>query len=219
MFITKLRKHLTSPWLWFGALLAFLIFIPNLIWQVQHDFISIDFLSFISGRDKLFGRTDGFFSQQLYVNVNPIVLPLALAGIYFYLSDLGKEYRPLLYIFITTLLLFRVVGGRFYYAAPLYPMLIAGGSVVGEKWIHKRPLSHQKRILAGIGVGYGENQPDAVIAIGFNMETLKEFFNACRLGGKNDNKYQIDKLPSDIYLCEDPKGEWESLWPRLRRFA
>ena len=194
-------------------------------------------------------------------------------------------------------------------------MLIAGGSVVGEKWLHQRPLSHQKRILAGIGVllvfgaglgialmlpvapvnstlwnltsdihdnfidqigweevvettatiyqneqsgyqslgiltshygsasafqlygdryslptaispsnnywlrGYGENQPDAVIAIGFNLESLKEFFNACRLVGKNDNKYQIEKPSSDIYLCEDPKGDWERLWPRLRRFA
>ena len=27
-----------SPWLWLAGLLAFLIFLPNLLWNIQHHF-------------------------------------------------------------------------------------------------------------------------------------------------------------------------------------
>src|SRR5512144_1560701 len=47
ILVTPARKYLRSKWLYLGAALAFLIFLPNLIWQVQHDFISLDFLSAI----------------------------------------------------------------------------------------------------------------------------------------------------------------------------
>src|SRR5947208_644139 len=36
------RRHLKSKWLWYGVALSLLIFLPNLIWQAQHNFISID---------------------------------------------------------------------------------------------------------------------------------------------------------------------------------
>ena len=44
ILLTPARRYLRSPWLWAGAGLAVLIFLPNFIWQVQHDFISLDFL-------------------------------------------------------------------------------------------------------------------------------------------------------------------------------
>src|SRR5919198_1674747 len=37
---TKARRYLASPWLWGGVALSLLVFLPNLMWQVQHDFIS-----------------------------------------------------------------------------------------------------------------------------------------------------------------------------------
>ena len=39
-----LRAHLRSKWLYLGAALALLIFLPNFLWQWQHDFISLEFL-------------------------------------------------------------------------------------------------------------------------------------------------------------------------------
>jgi len=54
------RRHLKSKWLWYGVALSLLIFLPNLIWQAQHNFISIDFLQHIHARDVRQGRADGF---------------------------------------------------------------------------------------------------------------------------------------------------------------
>ncbi|MDX1615304.1 MAG: glycosyltransferase family 39 protein, partial [Candidatus Promineifilaceae bacterium] len=145
---TQWRRQLASPWLWAGALLAFLLILPNLLWQLEHDFVSLEFLTYISQRDRALGRADGFFSQQLYVNLNPFMLPLALAGVYFYLRRAGRRYRVLLLLFAVTLLLFASTGGRFYYAAPLYPILLAGGAVVGEEWLIGRSARQQRVLLS-----------------------------------------------------------------------
>ncbi len=65
VLITSTRRYLLSPWLWAGVALALLLFLPNLLWQIQHDFISLDFLSAIHARDVEWGRTDNFLTEQL----------------------------------------------------------------------------------------------------------------------------------------------------------
>jgi 4-amino-4-deoxy-L-arabinose transferase-like glycosyltransferase len=50
ILLTDARKYLRSPWLWSGVALALLIFLPNAIWQTQHNFISLDFLGSIHAR-------------------------------------------------------------------------------------------------------------------------------------------------------------------------
>src|SRR5579864_8416043 len=44
VILTDARRFLKSKWLWFGVGVSLLIFMPNLIWQVQHHFVSVDFL-------------------------------------------------------------------------------------------------------------------------------------------------------------------------------
>lgn len=136
VLLTPTRLHLRSPWLWAGAVLSLLIFLPNLFWQLQNNFISLEFLSSIHERDEALGRTDGYFSQQFYVNANPFTLPLWLTGLYYYLfRPDGVRYRLLGWLYLIPLLLFFVAQGRFYYMAPAYPMLIAAGTVVLEAWL------------------------------------------------------------------------------------
>lgn len=146
VLLTNNRRYLTSPWLWGGVGLAVLIFLPNLIWQIQHQFISLEFLDAIHTRDVAIGRAEGYFSQQLYVNANPFTLPLWIAGLYFYFSPQGARYRPLGYMYAVPLILFWLAEGRFYYMAPAYPMLLAAGAVVGERWVHSRSAAQQRLI-------------------------------------------------------------------------
>jgi hypothetical protein len=76
----KTRRYLASPWLWGGVALSWLIFLPNLIWQVQHDFISLEYLSSIHARDIRIGRTEGYLLEQFFVGANPFTIPFWLAG-------------------------------------------------------------------------------------------------------------------------------------------
>ena len=142
VLLTNTRRFLRNPWLWAGVGLSILVFLPNLIWQAQHHFISLDFLSHLHARDLRQGRYKGFFPGQLWVCVNLVTAPLALLGLWFYLFRReGQRYRLLGWTFVVTFALFAVAGARSYYTAPLYPMLVAGGSVLlGNLLTGSRPV-------------------------------------------------------------------------------
>jgi hypothetical protein len=131
VLLTPARRFLRSRWLWAGVGLSILLFLPNIIWQAQHHCISLQFLSYLHARDLQQGRYRGFFKEQLWICVNPATAPLTLMGLWFYfLRPEGRRYRLLGWTFACTFGLLAFAGSRSYYTAPLYPMLIAGGSVL-----------------------------------------------------------------------------------------
>jgi len=137
VLLTDARRFLRTKWLWYGVALSILIFLPNLLWQARHNFISLDFLSYIHARDVRIGRTKGFLPDQLKLTL--LGLPLWVAGLHFYFgSAAGKRFRALGWMYIVPLLLFIIAQGRGYYLAGAYPMLYAAGSVWGEQWLARR---------------------------------------------------------------------------------
>ena len=136
VLLTPARRYLRSPYLWCGVALSLLIFLPNLIWQVQHGFISLDFLRHIHARDIRIGRTQGFLVEQLLFAANPFTVPLWAAGlVYFFFVPGGKRYRLIGWMFVIPFVLFFAAKGRGYYTAPAYSMLLAAGAALGERWV------------------------------------------------------------------------------------
>jgi len=134
VLLSPARRYLRSKWLWLGVALSILIWLPNVLWQVQHNFISLDFLSYIHARDVRQGRTTYFLPQQL--ELTGLRFPIAMAGLYFCLfTQLGKRFRIIGWMYVVTLLLFTLAKGRWYYMGPVYPMLYAAGGVWGESWL------------------------------------------------------------------------------------
>ncbi|MGH9725408.1 MAG: glycosyltransferase family 39 protein [Candidatus Acidiferrales bacterium] len=141
VLLTSARRFLRSGWLWAGVAVSVLVFMPNLVWQARHDFTSLTFLSHIHARDIREGRTGGFFPAQLVLCVNIATAPLTILGLWFYLfREQGRRYRLLGWVFVVAFVLFALARARFYYSAPLYPMLLAAGSVAFGAWLsHLRP--------------------------------------------------------------------------------
>ena len=131
MLFSDARRFLKSPWLWFGAMIALLIFLPNLIWQARHNFVYLDFVRHIHARDVAWGRARGFLPGQ--VKLTLFGFPLAVAGLWFCLRS--ARYRMLAWMYLTPFLLFLVAQGRDYYLAGAYPMLYAAGAVWLERWL------------------------------------------------------------------------------------
>jgi hypothetical protein len=132
MLFTANRRYLASKWLWCGVAISLLIFLPNLLWQIRHDFLSIQFLRSIHARDIRIGRTKNFLPAQIRLTL--LAAPLWIAGLFACLfSRAWKIFRPVAWMYLTPLLLFVILKGRDYYLAGAYPMLYAAGSVWGEK--------------------------------------------------------------------------------------
>lgn len=151
--LTRARRYLASPWLWAGVALSLLIFLPNLVWQVRHNFISLEFTSSIHARDIRIGRTEGFLIEQFFVSANLFTIPLWAAGLYYYFfSRTGARYRMLGWMYLIPFILFLAVLGRSYYLAPAYPMLIAAGAVTWERWRVSLPV-RAARLVGGVTWG------------------------------------------------------------------
>jgi hypothetical protein len=136
ILLTSARRYLRSPWLWCGVGISILIFLPNALWQMHHNFISLEFLKYIHARDMRIGRTHGFLLHQLWVDANPVTVPIWLAGLYyFFFASEGKRCRAIGWMYVITLALFAIAKGRDYYLSPAYPMLLAGGAAWCEQWV------------------------------------------------------------------------------------
>ena len=133
VLLTSNRRYLKSRWLWIGALLALVIWLPNLIWQFQNHFISLDFLASIHARDMQSGEARSFLIYQILFNLNPVMLLLVIAGLYTFLFAKDRErYQMLGWMYVTPFVLLLLAQGNGYYLAPAYPMLAAGGAVWWE---------------------------------------------------------------------------------------
>jgi len=144
--LTGARKYLFSRWLWAGVGLSLLIFLPNLVWQIRHDFISLHFLESIHTRDVGEGRADDFLSGQFLICTNVLAAPLWSTGLIGYFRD--RRYRMLAWMYVIPLLLFVVGKGRHYYLAAAYPMLMAMGAVRTARWLASMSKA-PRRAIAG----------------------------------------------------------------------
>jgi MFS family permease len=137
LVLSRARRYFMNGWFWGGVAFALLIFLPNFIWQVRHDFISYHFLQHIHVRDVGEGRADGFLRDQFLICVNTAAAPLWLAGLVAFARD--RRYRMLAWMYLIPLALFFFAKGRGYYMAAAYPMLLAMGAVAGEWWVSRLP--------------------------------------------------------------------------------
>ena len=128
--LTGARRYLRSKWLWTGAAIALMVFLPNLIWQARNHFIYLDFVRHIHARDVALGRTRGFLPGQIKLTL--FALPLWAAGLWFCWTSV--RFRPIAWMYLVPLALFLAAQGRDYYLAGAYPMLYAAGAVGLESW-------------------------------------------------------------------------------------
>jgi hypothetical protein len=133
LVLTRARRVLASRWFWAGIALAFVICLPNLLWQAHHEWISWHFLQHIHKRDVGQGRADGFLWGQFRISTNLASAPLWLGGLICFFRD--RRYRMLAWMYVIPLVLFYFGKGRDYYLAAAYPMLMAMGGVAGERWV------------------------------------------------------------------------------------
>src|SRR6516165_7693324 len=157
LLLTPHRRSLAKRWIWIGGAIAFLIFLPNLVWNIRHHFPFLELLANIrrSGRDVPLGPLKFFGEETL--TLLPLTLPIWLAGLWFYfLSKPGRPFRVLGWAWLFTAAVVVARSPRLYYLYPAFPLLFASGSVMWESWLAERRHERLKlaylilMVLAGI---------------------------------------------------------------------
>ena len=140
LLLTEQRPTFLNPWIWLGGLAAFVIFSPNLLWNLRYDWPFLQLIRAIraEGRDVILGPLP-FFSQQLLV-VNPFAAPVWLAGLFALLFWRRlRPYRALGWAYLVSYTVIFLQHGKNYYLAPVYPMLFAAGAVAIDSVLGELP--------------------------------------------------------------------------------
>jgi 4-amino-4-deoxy-L-arabinose transferase-like glycosyltransferase len=138
LLISKQRNAFLSKWFWIGGLAAFLIFLPNVIWNVQHHWPFLELMHNIktTGKDVQLSPIE-YFAQQILL-LHPLTAPIWIAGLFaLLLSPRLKNYRFLGWCYLISFTAFVVLKGKNYYLAPIYPMLFAAGAITLENGIER----------------------------------------------------------------------------------
>lgn len=140
------RRVLLSRGPYIAAGTALLILLPNLIWQAQEGWPSLTYVLQHSGNT---GTRPQFLEETLLL-LGPLGLVLAALG---YPELFSRPWlRPIAWAGVLTPLLLLAANGKSYYAGPIYPLLLAAGSVrAGRLFARNRIVSAVVLvILAGL---------------------------------------------------------------------
>jgi 4-amino-4-deoxy-L-arabinose transferase-like glycosyltransferase len=135
LVLTSARRVFASRWIWLGAGVALLLFLPDLLWMIAHGFPHLELLANIraDGRDVALSPYQ-FLAQQVQV-MHPVAAPLWISGLSWLLfGRAGRDFRPLGVAFLAFQALMIALNGRVYYVAPIYPILFSAGGVAWEAW-------------------------------------------------------------------------------------
>ena len=155
LLLTPERRHFAKKYIWLGGLIAFVIALPNVLWEARYHWPTYELLNNIAHSNKNVALSPVEFILQQAVLLNPGTLPLWLAGLFWLFgSHDGRRYRIIGIIYLVTLAEFIVLHGKSYYLAPAYPMLFAAGGVAVERVFAAR-LKWFKPVFLGVIIATG----------------------------------------------------------------
>ena len=133
VLLSKDRKLLFTRWALFAAAIAFVLFLPNLIWQIQHHYPELEALSNAKRQHKNIELSPPAFLAQQMLIMNPVNVLVWIPGLWFLFRGAAGRYRSLAWTYVILLAMMMAMHGKDYYLAPAYPMLLAAGAVFWEQ--------------------------------------------------------------------------------------
>jgi hypothetical protein len=156
LLLTEHRRVFLNRWIWLGGTAAFLIFLPNLLWNIHYHWPFLELMRNIraEGRDVVLGPGQYFLQQTILVH--PLTAPIWLAGLAaLFFSARWKLYRLLGWTYVVCYAVLFVLHGKSYYLAPAYPMLLAAGAVVIDFALDRRSTAWLKPAIATVLLASG----------------------------------------------------------------
>lgn len=130
MLLTPQRKLLWSGWVAAAIGVIFFIALPNFLWQWQHHWPTYELLNNIAHSDKNTKLPPLAFLLQQASMMLIFSAPLWIGGVVWLgFSKRARAWRFMAVAYLVFLVIMMVMHAKDYYVAPIYPVLLAAGSV------------------------------------------------------------------------------------------
>lgn len=152
-------RVLRSPWLWGGVLIALVLALPSIVYQVSHGWPQLAMGAALAENDG--GESRWLMWPMLLLFVGPLLVPVWVAGIVALLRRRSwRDIRLLIGAFVVVLVFTFVGSAQFFYPLGVVQVLLAIGCVPTAEWMRTRA----RRVLVWTGVALN-GAISAVIAL------------------------------------------------------
>jgi hypothetical protein len=146
LLFTKQRKILWSKHILFAAVIALIVFLPNIIWQFNHHLPVVTHMKTLRSEQLAYIKPTDFIKQEMLIN--GIALFIWIIGFGFLLfSPRLRKFQFLAFAFILIFLFLLEMKGKEYYLFGAFPMLFAAGGYGFERWIKAKSYALRTVII------------------------------------------------------------------------
>ncbi len=219
LLLTPHRRMLINRWFLVGGVLAFLIFLPNVIWNIRNHWPFLELMRNIkaSGRDVALSPA-AFFLQQILL-LHPLTAPVWLSGLIGLL--VARRFRIFKLFgcaYLVSFAVFVALKGKNYYLAPIYPVLIAAGAVMFEAAIERTRQVWLKPALIIVLLVGGAWLAPIVIPV-FRVDRFISYLNALPFKvPRSEHSHESAALPqhyADQFGWEELTAMTAQAWARV----
>lgn len=133
LLLTADRVLMFNRWFVVAGVIAFAIFLPNLIWEIRHHFPHLELLANIKRNGRDVQMNPIVFLLWDVLLLNPIAAPLWIAGLVSLIGGSLKRFRLIGFAWAIAYAVLIATHGRFYYLLPAFPPIIAAGAIATER--------------------------------------------------------------------------------------
>jgi hypothetical protein len=205
LLLTQHRRHFLSGWLWLGVLITAFLFLPHILWQMKHDWPTLEFMRNATMYKNLQVSPFEFFLGQ-FMDMHPLTLLVWMPGLlYFLFSAEGGRYRLFSLAYIAIFIVFVMQNGKPYYQSPFYTVLFAGGGVVIGHLFSRRGLGWLKPVLLVVLVAGGALTAPLAMPV-LPVESYIRYAKALGIEPRSEERDTPGKLPqhfADMFGWEE----------------
>jgi len=148
------RRLLRNPYVWSGAAIALVLWLPWILWQADHGWPQIDVSRSIAAGGSTSSQPWWAIVPFQFLLVSPVLAPVWIAGLLRLFRDPGlRDVRFLAWAWVLLAGVFMATGGKPYYLAGLLPVLIGAGAVQVDGWLNDGRTRLRKALLGAALAG------------------------------------------------------------------
>jgi hypothetical protein len=217
LLLTKHRKLLLTKEPWIAFLISGIIFIPHIIWQIENDYPTLEFMR-NALKEKYVLQSPIDFIKSLILMENPITFPIWILGLYYLLFNKSlRQFKIIGIIFIAVLLVLLLnPSSKAEYLSSSFPVLFAGGGMFLEGILERKKLFWPK--------------PAVIIILAFSMWVAPlaapvlpvksyikyaEFFGIKPSTSENKQLAQLPQFFADMFGWKEMTEQIATVYDRL----
>lgn len=207
LIATEREKVIKNKWFYISGIISLIIVLPNLIWQIQHDFpVLKHFQKLNENQLDAIGKFDFVLGQI----ASPFTFIIALIGLFalFFDSEI-KKYKSIGITFILVFFLLWFLKSKSYYFYAIYPVMFAFGAFKVQKMLRNKSVLFYSIISFLVLISFYFIPKDIPVL------SIEDYVAYQKIQPEKDGRYKLTSDYADMFGWEEQVKLIDSIYTSL----